>query len=270
MSRALINLHNMLPQKVRHSISRILYECLSQMDREANILFMNYGWADLDPETKQIPLSLEDDLNRYCIQLYHHVTSTFDLRGMDVLEIGCGRGGGASYIMRYLNPRSLVGVDISASAIRFCNRHYDIAGLSFVQDKAESLQFDENSVDVIISIESSHCYVSMEQFLNGVYSVLRPGGYFLFADLRLKEQMVTLHQQLRNSGLVLLKEERISRNVVRALDLVNARKEELIKWMIPRLLQSLFSEFAGMKGTHAYYGKLKTGDMEYLSFVFRK
>ncbi len=270
MSRILINLHNKLPQKVQRAISRIQYEYLSQMDHEANILFMNYGWADLDPEAKEIPLSDDDEPSRYCIQLYHYVASAIDLSGMDVLEVGCGRGGGASYIMRYFNPRSLVGIDITANAIRFCNRHYDIAGLSFVRDKAESLQFDDNSFDVIVNIESSHCYASMEQFLDGVHRVLRPGGYFLFADLRLKEELGTLYQQLGNTGLTLLKQKRISPNVVRALDLDNERKQELIKQRVPRILQNVFSEFAGMKGTHTSYGRLKRGDMEYLSFVFRK
>lgn len=270
MSRALISLYSMLPEEVRRAISRMQYEYLSKMDREADILFMNYGWADLDPEAKDIPLSDDDELNRYCIQLYHHVCSPIDLRGMEVLELGCGRGGGASYIMRYLNPKSLVGVDITNNGIRFCNQHYEIPGLSFVRDKVESLQFDDNSFDVIVNIESSHCYASMEQFLNGVYRVLRSDGYFLFADFRLKKHLGTLYQQLGNTGLTLLKEERISPNIVQALDLDNKRKQELIKQTVPKILQNLFSEFAGIKGTHASYGRLKTGVMEYLSFVFCK
>ena len=240
------------------------------MDRDGNMLFMNYGWANLDPEAEEMPLGEDDEPNRYCIQLYHHVAGGIDLSGMDVLEVGCGRGGGASYIMRRLNPRSVVGVDITAGAIRFCNRHYNIPGLSFARDGAESLRFDDNSFDAIVNIESSHCYASMERFLEGVRRVLRPDGRLLLADLQPTEQVDTLRQQLKNSGLTLLKEERITPNVVRALDLDNERKRNLIKQNVPRPLQNLFSEFAGMKGTHASYGKLKGGDMEYLSFALRK
>jgi ubiquinone/menaquinone biosynthesis C-methylase UbiE len=117
---------------------------------------MNYGWADLDPEAKELHLNENDEAYRYCIQLYHYITSVIDLRGKDVLEVGCGRGGGASFIMRYLKPNSLVGVDITTNAIRFCNQHYDIKGLSFVLNNAESLQFNDNTFDVVINIESSH------------------------------------------------------------------------------------------------------------------
>lgn len=260
----------MLPHKVQRAMSRMLYEYLSQKNRKGGILFMNYGWADLDTKAKQIPLSEDDEPNRYYIQLYHHVCSPIDLKGMDVLEIGCGRGGGASYIMRYLRPKSLLGIDITHSATSFCNQYYDIPGLSFIRDKAESLQFNDNSFDVIVNIESSHCYASMEQFLNCVYKVLRPGGYFLLADFRLKKHLDILHQQLGNTGLKLLKKERISPNIVRALDLDNERKQELIRQMVPKILQNLFSEFVGIRGTHFHYGKFKTGDMEYLSLVFCK
>jgi ubiquinone/menaquinone biosynthesis C-methylase UbiE len=270
MSQALIGLHSRLPRRARRAISRIQYEYLSHMDRDGNMLFMNYGWADLDPEAKEMPLGDNDEPNRYCIQLYHHMAGSVDLSGRDVLEVGCGRGGGASYIKRRLNPRSVVGVDITARAISFCNRHYDVPGLSFVRGGAESLQFDDNSFDVIVNIESSHCYASMERFLEGVHRVLRPDGRLLLADLRPKEKVDTLRQQLEKSGLTLLREERITPHIVRALDLDNERKRKLIKQNVPRPLQSLFSEFAGMKGTHASYDKLKSGDIEYLSFALRK
>ena len=63
---------------------------------------MNYGWASLDPTASALTLRPEDEPNRYCIQLYHRVASVVDLCGSDVLEVGCGRGRGASYVMRYL------------------------------------------------------------------------------------------------------------------------------------------------------------------------
>ena len=35
------------------------------------------------------------------------------LNGLNVLEVGSGRGGGLNYISRYLNPSSCIGVDYS-------------------------------------------------------------------------------------------------------------------------------------------------------------
>ncbi len=270
MVQSLRTLYNILPQKVKRSISRIQYEYLSKIDQEANILFMNYGWADFDPDAKELYLNEDDEPYRYCIELYHHVTSFIDLRGKDVLEVGCGRGGGASFIMRYLKPGSIVGTDITTNAIRFCNQHYDIAGLSFVLDNAESLRFNDITFDVVINIESSHCYTSMENFLEGVCRVLKPQGYFLFADLRAKEQLGSLKQQLEKTGLTMLKEEIITPNIIQALNLDNKRKHELIKQIVPKILQKPYSEFAGMKGSKTFYGKLLNGDMEYVNYAFRK
>lgn len=270
MLRALCDLPSFLPQMLQRAVRKRWYEYLSQMDRGANMLFMNYGWADLDAEAGELPLGDEDEPNRYCIQLYHHVASAVDLRGLDVLEVGSGRGGGSSYIMRYLRPRSVVGVDLADAAIRFCNRHYRISRLSFVRGDAESLHFDEGSFHAVVNIESSHCYRSMEHFLEGVCRVLKPNGYFLFADYRGKEELDTLRTQLRQTGLTLLKEQRITPNVLRALDLDYARKRQLIKQHVPRILHGAFNEFAGMRGTRSAYNRFNTGDKEYLSFVLQR
>jgi len=240
------------------------------MDREGNMLFMNYGWADLDLMVSQIPLDAEDEANRYCIQLYHHVAAAVDLAGLDVLEVGTGRGGGASYIARYLKPRSMVGLDVTQGAIRFCSDRYRVANLSFVRGDAESLPFDGASFDAVVNIESSHCYRSMERFLAGVCRVLRPNGYFLFADHRERGEFDALRGQLRGTGLTLLREQTITPNVLRALDSDNARKQKLIKAKVPRALQGIFCEFAGITGTRGVYARFVRGDKEYFSFVLQK
>jgi len=270
MLRDLCDLYSILPERLRRATMRRWYEHLSRTTEGANMLFMNYGWADLDPEATRISLRDEDEPDRYCIQLYHHVASTVDFSGLDVLEVGSGRGGGSSYMMRYLKPRSVVGVDMADAAIRFCNRHYHIPHLSFVQGDAESLDFDDNSFDAVVNIESSHCYRSMERFLSGVCRVLKPNGYFLFADFRDKERLDTLRRQLSKTGFALLKEQRITPNVLRALDLDSARKERLIKERIPSVLQGVFNEFAGIAGTRSTYSRFETGDKEYLNFVLRR
>jgi ubiquinone/menaquinone biosynthesis C-methylase UbiE len=232
--------------------------------------FMNYGWAALDPQAETLPLRDEDEGNRYCIQLYDRVVGAIDLSGLDVLEVGCGRGGGASYLARYLGPRSVKGVDITRGAIKFCDSYYDLPNLSFARAKAESLQLEDNSFDVVINIESSHCYGSMDRFLGGVRRVLKPEGRFLWADFRQKDQISSLYDQLRRAGLALIGEERITPNVVRALELDNDRKQELIRRKVRRVLHGVFNEFAGMQGTDSAYTNLGTGAWEYLAITCRK
>jgi len=236
----------------RRLLIRLWYQYLARLDTEAYLLYMNYGYAPLAANQPNIQLRESDEKNRYCIQLYHHIASAIDLKQRDVLEIGCGRGGGAAYIARYLTPHSIQGIDISDQAIAFCNSYHALDGLSFAQGDAESLPCENNSFDTIINLESSHCYGSMERFLAEVVRVLRPEGYFLFADLRRKEQVDLLRKQLRYSGLMICKEQNITLNVLRALDLDNERKLELIRQKCPTFLRKRFEQFAGIKGTKTY------------------
>ena len=52
---------------------------------------------------------------------------------------------------------------------------------------AIDLPFSDSSFDAVISIEASHRYPSFETFLREVRRVLRPGGHFMFADMRWDE-----------------------------------------------------------------------------------
>jgi ubiquinone/menaquinone biosynthesis C-methylase UbiE len=267
MLRFLYQLRHSLPRRVEEVLTRGWYEYLSRMDRGANMLFMNYGFADLDADAEPISLHAEDEPNRYCIQLYRHAIDDVDLQGLDVLEVGSGRGGGVSYMARYLRPRSVVGLDVTGSAIRFCSRHYRVPGLSFLQGEAQSLPFKDASFDAVVNIESSHCYPSMERFLYETHRVLRTDGWFFLADHRPTNHVDTLRTQFCRAGFTIRREQGITPNVLRALDLDNGRKQRLIEQNVPRILQGFFSEFAAMQGTRGVYAKFASGDKQYLSFI---
>lgn len=245
------------------------YQFLARSYQTKDWNFMNYGYAPLGDHTAGIYLDKTDADNRFGIQLYHHIACTIDLRDLNVLEVGSGRGGGADYITRYLKPKKMVGVDFSENAVKFCNRNYVFNGLSFDIGNAESLPFADNSFDVVINVESSHCYGSMDAFLGQVKRVLREGGYFLFADLRSKENIGVLRETLYKSGLTLIKETDITLNIVEALKLDNDRKTTLIKKTIHKPLVQSFLEFAGTKDSKIYE-KFNNGETIYQSFVLQK
>ena len=248
---------------------RMWYQMLVVLDRDREITFMNYGYADLDPNANEITLNDRERANRFCIQLYHHVAGAVELNGKDVIEVGSGRGGGASYVARHLKPRSMVGIDLSDKAVAFCKSYYSINGLSFSQGDAENLPLSNSTVDAIVNLESSHCYGSMERFLSEVCRVLRPGGFFLFSDHRDQDKIDLLRKQLKDSGLRLVRETDITPNVLRALELDNDRKQKLIEQKCPRILRRRMEEFAAMKGTKTFE-TFKTGYSRYLSFVLQK
>lgn len=109
---------------LRQKLWRWVYNKVIATDKPGSFLFMNYGYKD---ERDNNPLFLEnkDEPYRYFIQLYDFVVRDIDLQGKDVMEVGCGRGGGGSFILRYKNPRSyVVGIDLSEEAIHWCKQHH--------------------------------------------------------------------------------------------------------------------------------------------------
>lgn len=245
------------------------YQFLAGYYQKKDWSFMNYGYAPLDHQAEKLNLDNTEEPNRYGIQLYHHVAKAINLKDLKVLEVGSGRGGGSYYIKRYLKPKTMVGVDFSAKAVAFCNKIYSVEGLSFVTGNAEFLPFDDNSFDVIVNVESSHCYGSMDAFLKQVKRVLRQGGYFLYADFRSQQKIDILQKQLNQSGMTFIKETNITPNVVEALNLDNEHRMALIQKLIPKLFLKSFQEFAGIKGSKMYEG-FRTERLIYLSFILQK
>ncbi len=255
--------------QARRILWKYWYPYLTRLAKDSSLVFLNYGYVELDPRAKPITLQPADEPNRLFIQLYHHVASTIDLTGLTVMEVSCGHGGGASYIARYLKPESMLGVDRNPKAINFCRRHHLVDGLSFTQGDAEALRFEDGSIDAIINVEASHCYGDMARFLKEVARLLKPGGYFLSADFRTKSGQALLHKQLIQSGLEIVKEEDITPNVLKAMDANDDEKLQLIKKLVPGPLQGPFKQFAGVKGSKIYKA-FSAGDMVYISYALQK
>ena len=230
---------------------------------------MNYGYTDPEESAVPIVLEKEDRDERYCVRLYHHVASAVDLSNRDVLEVGCGRGGGASYLARYLKPNMMVGVDIADRAIDFCRHVHHAERLAFLKGDAENLTFPDGSFDVVINVESSFCYGDMARFLSEVARVLRPCSHFLFADLRLAHEVEGLAADLERSAFAILKSDDITRRVRRALELDHERRVGGANGNIPPFLRGIVNTFVGAPGTRIP-NLLETGELVYLNFVMQK
>lgn len=214
-------------EPARAMFLRMFYELLSRSNNTAKMGFLNLGYV-MAPEA-QPRLMAADEPNRYSIQLYHQLfSSAFPpeaLAGKQLVEVGCGRGGGCDYVARYFEPASVTGVDITRASIDYCRRAYANDKLSFQVGQATQLPLADASCDVVMNLESSHCYPSMSQFLAEVRRVLRPGGHFLFSDIRHAnttfrgyEPVEVLEAQLAESGLELLERRDITEAVRVAIE----------------------------------------------------
>lgn len=252
---------------IKSNLWRWWYNILARYDKDARLLLMNYGYAD--PTTPHMDLHPEDEHYRYPIQLYHYVIRGIDLANKNVLEVGSGRGGGASYIARYHRPHTMLGVDYSEANIAWCQRYFNVENLHFRGGRAEQLPCKNESMDIIINVESSHCYKDMAGFIREVIRVLRPGGYFSFCDLRTLQGANELKALFTASGLKIIDYHDISEHVLQALDLVHRERSAATAQKVPKLLRSSFGDFIGLKGT-AVYKMLSKGEMIYVAYIMRK
>ena len=82
-------------------------------DRAAGVVpqftVLNYGFTS-DPENSVIAAN---EPEFYCLRLYEHTVRDTPLAGRDVLEVSCGRGGGANFVSRTFEPQRYLGVDLS-------------------------------------------------------------------------------------------------------------------------------------------------------------
>lgn len=265
-ARIFATLLRISPGRTRNWMWKWWYQRLAKAHGRSDFRFMNYGFIDDDgPE-----LDEEDEAYRLFIQLYHQNIRDVDLSNKDVLEVGSGRGGGASWIAKYAKPKSLVAVDFSKSAVELANKWYaSQKNLSFKEENAESLSMSDSSFDVVYNVESSHCYGNMEKFVNEVYRVLKPGGFFCWTDFRDKPTIKSVNSFFEGAKLKIISKKDITKEVLRALDDINDAKTKAIGETVPRTMRKSFETFAGVEGTPVYEA-FKAGTLHYYRYLLKK
>tara|TARA_B000000477_G_scaffold120429_1_gene121877 strand:+ start:156 stop:995 length:840 start_codon:yes stop_codon:yes gene_type:complete len=253
------------PASVQNRLWKWWYQRISKAHNKVDFRFMNYGFVDEDGPV----LDLVDEPYRLFIQLYHMNIRDVDLNNKQVLEVGSGRGGGASWIAKSKSPSSLIGVDFSKEAVTLCNDWYEQENLNFIVGNAQDLPFDADSFDIVYNVESSHCYGDINKFVSEVFRVLRKDGYFCWTDFRDEETMKKTEEIFQNVGFSVASKKEITDEVVDALDMINDAKKERITELVPRTIRRSFETFAGVQGTPVY-DSFKSGKLKYYRYQMVK
>ena len=265
--RAVMKLLDAMPW-LKRFLSRWMYGRMARHTEEY-WTFMNYGYVSLDKDDAPLSLPPADERNRYPIQLYHYIAGRVPLEGRDVLEVGSGRGGGAAFVCQYFKPGQMTAVDFADEAVALCSNIHRVPGLTFRQGDAEALPFPDASFDAVLNVESSHCYGSVPAFLAQVKRVLRPGGHFLFVDLRHAADRDRLHQQMLDSGMKIVEQRDITDNVFQSLRLDSERKAVAIAKHVDGFKANSFREFSAVEGT-TMYDAFQNRTFVYCSYVLEK
>ncbi|MGD9619465.1 MAG: phthiotriol/phenolphthiotriol dimycocerosates methyltransferase [Mycolicibacterium sp.] len=254
---------------VKKLISKYYYPYLSRRLDADDMIFLNYGYEEDPP--MGLALEAPDERDRYCIQLYHATAtqSGAELAGKKVLEVSCGHGGGASYLMRTLKPAAYTGLDFNPDGIAYCRKRHHLPGLDFVHGDAEQLPFPDESFDAVINVEASHVYPSCARFLTEVARVLRPGGQLLYTDLRGSQDIPAWEVDLAEAPLRMVSKRDINAEVLRGLDQTSKRWLELVGKRLPFLLRPLGRQIVPAPGSR-FYGDMQSGQISYRMYSFVK
>ena len=228
---------------------KLWYNFISNRFKDDYFKFMNYGYYNEDLD---ISLQKNDEIERYPIQLYHHLCIQTELKDKIIVEVGSGRGGGANFIARYHSPKLITGVDLSPNAISLCKNNYNLNNLNFIIGDSANLPFDDNSVDVVLNVESSHCYPSITDFISEVCRVLKPGGHFLYCDLVIESTLDDHLNILKNSSLKNFQHVDITENIIKASELMTDDRNKIINKVNSSFLRKVLKSFASVKGSKIY------------------
>ena len=126
-------------------------------------------------------LDAQTNLTDYCMSLLPPV------QGKMLLEVGCGNGVQANYILEKYTPQYVKAIDLNAGNIEIARKEAQTKGITRVEfsvDDAHLLDtVPDNSVDFLINIESAFHYPEKAAFFNQIQRVLKPGGSFVIADI---------------------------------------------------------------------------------------
>ena len=109
-----------------------------------------------------------------------------DIRGCEILDIGCGLGAIDELLVTRFGAGTVVGVDIDPALVEGMQQRVKRAGLSDrirgLQVDGGTLPFDAAKFDVVFSKDSMVQIPDKPKIYADVLRVLRPGGRFIASD----------------------------------------------------------------------------------------
>jgi ubiquinone/menaquinone biosynthesis C-methylase UbiE len=157
----------------------LVYDQINSLFKSNDISFMNHGYYPPPDFIKKENINFKNQ-----ISLYLSLFNNLDVNDKTILEIGCGRGGGIQELSKYFYFKKIDACDLNKKNIEYCIKN-NKNKTNFQISNAENLNYSNNMFDVIINVESSHCYKNPQLFFNEVKRVLKPDGIFLYTDVGL-------------------------------------------------------------------------------------
>jgi len=236
----------------------------TKLDR--HVRFFNFGYVPLPGEPALGPTLSRAFPNPDSAQLLFQLVADAapDLRDALVVEVGSGRGGNLGVLHDLLQVRAGVGVDLTFASVAFASRAIR-SGAGFAQGDAERLPVASGVADAAINIESAGCYPDIELFFREVARILRPGGWFLYADLINHGVLPAYRRVLAALGFELVTDRDITANVLASRE----RRADRERLALGEAGPDALAEWVGQGGS-VLHGALGDGAWAYQILRLRR
>ncbi len=239
---------------------RSFYDLLSRRLEAVGVadssFFLNYGYVPTDSHNESAFVIRDGTFNANSVRLVFEVIGSLDLNDRTVVEVGCGRGGNSRLIAEKFNAQ-VIGIDMSAEAIAFCQKAHLINSLDFRVGDALNIPLADGSCDAVINVESSHSYGNLPKFLGEVRRICRPEAWFLHTDFLSPEDWDYIRMRLQALGFVTKVDRDITANVLASRDQASGNWEQVYGDGNARV-----ANFLALPGS-AIYEQLRAGLLEY-------
>ena len=116
------------------------------------------------------------------MDVIERILGTID--GGEVLDVATHEGHFVQILMKNLKSYTeIVGIDISEKAIEIARRTLKQDDVRFLVMNAEALDFENESFDTVNISASLHHVPNIQQVLDEMIRVLKPGGHFIIVEM---------------------------------------------------------------------------------------
>lgn len=148
-----------------------------------------------DKTKKLLDISINQTFKRYMYDLY---LNTDSFKGKTILDIGCGPHGG----LIGFNGAIRYGIDHLIDSYIEIGYPLSKHGITYYNEKSEKLPFVDNSLDVVIAVNSLDHVDDVKKTIQEIMRVLKPNGEFLGQINMKKEPSITEPNCLTNSEVI--------------------------------------------------------------------
>ena len=165
---------------------------LGQVEDDILDCFHNGGGVPYERFTRFHEVMAEDSGQTVVSALFEHILPLVDgleaqlRQGIDVLDVGCGRGRALLLLAERFPNSRFTGYDFSEEAIDWANRQAQRQGLGNVrfQVKDAAQMDDHQAFDWITTFDAVHDQKAPASVLSGIHRALRDPGVYLMQDIK--------------------------------------------------------------------------------------